>query len=236
VEVRSARGGRERKNKLNYRTKQQLAYEIIRTNILEGTYKPQQHLLMADLIEEIGISAIPIREALKQLETEGFVKSYRHRGVQVALYSPKEFKHLYMIRAVLEGLAGKLGTENITEAGINRMKELLAKMGMALEKDDLKEKIQTTLLLDAEFHQILYQAADSQQLLKMITNIRDNTYHNIYISLAPKYLPGYHEHDHQHHIEVFNAVAARDPELVERLLKDRISNTGKVMFEYLTKS
>jgi DNA-binding GntR family transcriptional regulator len=230
VEAKSAFG---RKNRPHYQTKQQMAYEIIRSNILDGTYKPQEHLVVSKLIDEIGISTIPIREALKQLEAEGLVKSYQHKGVQVVLYSPEEFEHLYMIRALLEGLAGRLGTERITEAGIGQMKKILEKMELVLKKGNLGEKIQTLTPLNLEFHQILYQAANCQQLLKMITNLRDNTHNNVYVSLAPKHIPGYLERDHIHHTEILNAVTARLPELVEQLLKDTINNTGKVMTEYL---
>jgi DNA-binding GntR family transcriptional regulator len=228
VEFKGARGNQESKNKLHYQTKQQMAYEIIRSNILDGTYKPQQHLVVSKLIEEIGISTIPIREALKQLEAEGLVKSFQHKGVQVVLYSPEEFEHLYMIRVLLEGLAGRLGTENITAADINRMKMLLGQMGLALEKGDLEERNQ----LHFEFHQILYQAAHCQQLNKIITNLWDNTHYNVYC-LANRFIPGFFEQDQKGHDAIIDAVIAREPELVERLIKDSINNSGKVMTEYL---
>lgn len=73
METRNVPVNIEARNKRHYQTKQQMAYEIIRSKILDGTYKPQQHLKMIDLTREIGISSIPIREALKQLEDEGLV-------------------------------------------------------------------------------------------------------------------------------------------------------------------
>jgi DNA-binding GntR family transcriptional regulator len=228
VEYKNVPMNRPSKNKPHYQTKQQMAYEIIRSNILDGTYKPQEHLVVSKLIEEIGISTIPIREALKQLEAEGLVKSFQHKGVQVVLYSPEEFEHLYMIRALLEGLAGRLGTEKITKAGIDRMKTALEKMGLAAEKGDVKGETQ----LNFEFHQILYQAANCQQLNKMITNLWAHTHYNVF-SLAPKFIPGFFKHDQKGHTAIIEAVIARDTELVEQLIKDSIINTGKVMTEYL---
>jgi DNA-binding GntR family transcriptional regulator len=225
VEAKSAFG---RKNRPHYQTKQQMAYEIIRSNILDGTYKPQEHLVVSKLIDEIGISTIPIREALKQLEAEGLVKSYQHKGVQVVLYSPEEFEHLYMIRALLEGLAGRLGTENVTEAGIDRMKMLLGQMGLALKKGDLEERDQ----LHFEFHQILYRAANCQQLNRMITNLWDNTHYNVYC-YARKFIPDFFERDQKGHTAIIDALIARDPELVERLIKESIDSNGKIVTEYL---
>jgi DNA-binding GntR family transcriptional regulator len=219
VEYKNVPMNRPSKNKPHYQTKQQMAYEIIRSNILDGTYKPQEHLVVSKLIDEIGISTIPIREALKQLEAEGLVKSYQHKGVQVVLYSPEEFEHLYMIRALLEGLAGRLGTEKITEAGIGRMKRTLEKMGLAAEKGDVKGETQ----LNFEFH---------QQLNKMITNLWAHTHYNVF-SLAPKYIPGYLDRDQKEHTAIIEAVAARLPEQVEQLLRESISNAGKAMTEYL---
>ena len=69
--------------------------------------------------------------------------------------------------------------------------------------------------------------------MKMITNLRDNTNNNVYISFAPKFIPDYLENDQKHHTEILDAVRARLPERVERLLKDIIDNTGKIMTEYL---
>jgi DNA-binding GntR family transcriptional regulator len=232
VQVKDVPATGEKKKRSHYQTKQQLAYEIIRSKILDGAYKPLQHLRMVDLTKEIGVSSIPIREALKQLENEGLIKFHPNRGAEVVSYSPEEFENLYVLRATLEGLAGRLGTKNLTEAGIDRMKELLEKMGLVTEKGDLKEKNQ----LNFEFHQILYQAANFFQLYKMITNLWDNTYQSVYTVLAPKFIPGYLESDQKHHSAVLEAVTARLPEQVEQLLKDEISRTGKIMVEYLRNS
>jgi DNA-binding GntR family transcriptional regulator len=219
--------------KNNYQTKQQLAYDIIRSKILDGTYKPQQRLTMAKLTKETGISTIPIREALKQLEAEGFVKFYHNKGAQVVLYSPEEFEHLNMMRAVLEGLAGRLGTENITEADINRMEKLLEQMNLASEKCDWQEKSQTILQLHHEFHQVLYQAANCEQLLKVIDNLWGNTRNSLVVSLANRVIPGYYERDQKEHAVIIAALKARLPEMVEKLIRDSISNSGRLMTEYL---
>jgi DNA-binding GntR family transcriptional regulator len=228
--------------KNNYQTKHQLAYNIIRNKILDGTYKPQQRLTMTKLTKETGISTIPIREALKQLEAEGFVKFYQHRGAQVVLYSPEEFEHLNMMRAVLEGLAGRLGTKNITEADIDRMEKLLEQMkqmkqmkqmDLASEQSDWQEKAQTLSQLNHEFHQVLYQAANCEQLLKAIANLWGNTRNSLVIRLANRFIPGYYERDQKEHAVIIAAVNARLPEVVEKLIKDSINNSGKLMTEYL---
>jgi DNA-binding GntR family transcriptional regulator len=219
--------------KINYQSKQQLAYDIIRNKILDGTYKPQQRLTMAKLTEETGFSTIPIREALKQLEAEGFVKFHQHRGAQVVLYSPEEFEHLNMMRAVLEGLAGRLGAENITAADITRMEKLLEQMDLASKKSDWQEKAQTILQLHYEFHQVLYQAANCEQLLKAIANLWGNTRNSLVVSLANRVIPGFYEHDQKQHAVIIAAVTARLPEVVEKIIKDSINNSGKLMTEYL---
>jgi DNA-binding GntR family transcriptional regulator len=222
--------------KNNYQTKQQLAYDIIRSKILDGTYKPQQRLTMAKLTKETGTSAIPIREALKQLEAEGFVKFYQNRGVRVVLYSPEEFEHLNMMRAVLEGLAGRLGTENITEADITRMKKLLEQMeqmDLASEQSNWQEKVQTSSQLNHEFHQVLYRAANCEQLLKAIVNLWGNTRNSLVMGLVNRFIPGYYERDQKEHAVIVAAVNARLPEMVEKLIKDSINNSGKLMTEYL---
>jgi DNA-binding GntR family transcriptional regulator len=228
VKVKDVPGNNEKKKK--YQTKQQLAYDIIRSKILKGTYKPLQHLRMIDLTKEIGVSSIPIREALKQLENEGLVKFSPNQGAKVVSYSPKEFENLYVLRATLEGLAGRLGTKNITEAGINRMKNLYEQMELSSNKSNfLSEKAR----LNYEFHLVLYEAANCEQLLRMITNIWDNTHNNLYTGIAPGLTSGYHERDQKGHAAIIEAVTARLPRRVERIIKGEINRTGKVIIEYL---
>src|SRR5512141_2804217 len=77
----------------------------IRRAIVNGVLRPGDRLMEADIAREMGISRGPVREALRQLEQEGLVISYPHRGTFVASLAADEASEIYVMRAVLEGLA-----------------------------------------------------------------------------------------------------------------------------------
>ncbi len=95
--------------------------EGIRRAIVTGELKPGQKLKEADLSASAGVSRTIVREALRQLETEGLITATRNKGAMVRSLSIDEAKDIYCIRAFLEGLAARLFTERATPAHVDRL-------------------------------------------------------------------------------------------------------------------
>jgi DNA-binding GntR family transcriptional regulator len=89
-------------------------FKQLQNDIINGEYQPGDYLTETKLSEELGVSRTPIREALKQLELEGLVKSTPGRGVTVQGISTKDIEDIYTIRMMIEGLAARWATEKIT--------------------------------------------------------------------------------------------------------------------------
>ena len=92
-------------NTLPYKALRDAAVLRIREAILQGRLKPGQRILEADMAQELGISRAPIREAIRQLESEGLVVSRAHRGTYVTTLSSQDAREIFSLRAALEGLA-----------------------------------------------------------------------------------------------------------------------------------
>src|SRR5690606_38258491 len=82
--------------------------ESIRNAIVTGHFKPGERLLERRLCEMTGVSRTLVREALRQLESEGLIEVVAHRGPKVAVLKPDMAKDIYLVRAKLEGLAAAL--------------------------------------------------------------------------------------------------------------------------------
>lgn len=98
----------------------------LRQAILNRHFAPGQRLIERELVELTGVSRTSIREALRELAAEGLVTTIPNRGTVVATVTPEEARQLYEVRAVLEGLAGRLFVQNASESQRRALQRTLA--------------------------------------------------------------------------------------------------------------
>ena len=113
-------------------------FNVLRDKILNEEYVQGQKLNEVALSKELNISRTPIREALKQLELEGLVKSIPNKGVYVLGFSHRDIDDMLEIRYALEGLAIQLAIERITEDELEKIKEEALKQ---IEASDALERL-----------------------------------------------------------------------------------------------
>ena len=120
-----------------------LRHEVLlglRTGILTGDIAPGTRLLEVPLANELGVSRGPIREALRQLEQEGLVEFFPHRGAVVVGVAEAEVETIYGIRALLEGRAFARACRVVTDDDIDALAETVARMIEASEAGDLARR------------------------------------------------------------------------------------------------
>ena len=141
-----------------------LIADAIRAGILDGTIEAGQQLVQDDLARAFGTSRIPVREALRQLESDGIVAYHPHRGASVALLSASDVAEIYEMRAPLEKLALRLAIPNLDHARLTAAKRAV---------DDSAGIASAALFgrLNWRFHEIIYEAAERPRLLKAIKNL-----------------------------------------------------------------
>ncbi|MEO8611526.1 MAG: GntR family transcriptional regulator [Chloroflexota bacterium] len=153
----------------NKKTISAMVQERIRDAILNGTLPAGSRLDQNRLAGDLNVSLVPVREALKKLEGEGFVQIIPRRGAFVTESSLEDMEDLYFARGVLESQAAYHAAKNLTDADLAKLDQMYRIMGAALAVDDFVHFNQT----NHDFHFVIYKAAGSQYLLSMITNLWD---------------------------------------------------------------
>lgn len=205
---------------LEYRTMQEIVYEKIRDAILGGQYSPGQRLVAEELARELGVSRMPVREALHRLESAGLVDSTPHRGTVVSELSQEEIIEIYHIRAVLEGLAARLATPQLAPRDHAQLETILNEMARAEQSRD----IQCFLNLNREFHLVIWRAAHAPRLLALLENLYATSQRYRSISL---YLPGRLHQVADEHRQIAAELARGDANAAERTANEHHENTAK---------
>lgn len=141
-----------------------LIAEAIRGGILDGTIEAGQQLVQDDLARAFGTSRIPVREALRQLESDGIVAYHPHRGASVALLTAKDVAEIYEMRAPLELLALRLAIPKLDRARLTAAERVIDDSAVLTNAAAFGR-------LNWRFHEILYEAANRPRLLKAILNL-----------------------------------------------------------------
>jgi GntR family transcriptional regulator of gluconate operon len=135
--------------------------ETLRLAILRGDLPPGTQLVEAELAEKLNVSRGPIREALRQLEIEGFVETYPRRGSFVVGVTENDVREIYDVRLLLETHGITLATQHHTPEDIAQLTKLISEMGTRLAE----QRLDTLALADLAFHRTIMTMAGNKRLL-----------------------------------------------------------------------
>jgi DNA-binding GntR family transcriptional regulator len=137
--------------------------EALRSSLVEGILPPGFRLRQSDIASSLGVSVTPVREALRDLSAEGFIQMDAHRGAIVRTIDLEEFIEIRLLLDALWPVCVRLAAERITDDQIARMRALQTRMEKH-PKDYVK--------LNAEFHDIVSQAARAPRVDSMLDSLR----------------------------------------------------------------
>jgi DNA-binding GntR family transcriptional regulator len=195
-----------------------LVVNSIRERIISGDLKPGERLVEAHLSEELGVSRMPVREALRELAAEGVVSIEPRRGATVATYTPEQIQELVEVRATLEALNAKLAAKRHDPAQIKRLEQILAAGSKITEKTDLAQLHED----NNEFHEALAQVAANATLREMVRSLRDRTA----IIFAP-HSRKRAKQNWEEHAAILRAVVAGDADLAGLLAARHVYNAAE---------
>ncbi len=199
----------------------QTATAVIRERILAGDLSPGTKLSQHQLATELGMSRIPVRDALRSLAGEGLVTFRDNATAVVAPLSIEDLQELYELRISLEPRLGRLAIPNLTESHFTEMEAMIERMGSITETD-------AWLPLNNRFHETLYTAAERQRSLDIVGVIRRQTdrYTAVHIELDYDLVD-------MEHLMILEAARQGHTTRIEALITAHISSSYEQMLRYL---
>jgi DNA-binding GntR family transcriptional regulator len=195
------------------------AAEILRQRILSGELRGGQPIRQEQIAQEMGVSRIPLREALKQLEAEGFVTIAPHKGAVVSTLSAEEAEELFALRLQLEAW--------LLRDAIPRMREAdFAHLDAIIDESRAPDNLARWGELNWQFHEALYRPAGRPLSLRFLKRIHDNLdrYLRLQIAITRDWDRAYRDHQD---LVALSREGNIDAALA--LLKDHILGTAKAL-------
>ncbi len=149
--------------------KHERTYLKIRQRILQGTYRPGDRLVLDAIARELKVSPLPVREALRRLEAEGWVVYKRNVGASVAPLDLERWEAEMRVLAVLEGYATALAAPYMKPSDIKRLRELMQGMQEALARDDIPAYSR----LNREWHNTVCDRCPNKYLVQLLRETRE---------------------------------------------------------------
>ncbi|MBS7790563.1 GntR family transcriptional regulator [Roseococcus sp. SDR] len=197
------------------------ALQRLRAAILSGALQPGERLVEERLSAELGMSRVPIREAIQQLIAEGLaVPAEGTRGAQVAVMTEDFARDLIEVRAVLEGLTARLAARHCnakTQAEIEALLERGAALAAAPQRD-----AEQLAALNTEFHDLLALAGTNQALREVMRPLRERTELVFRRNSTERAV-----RDWQEHAMILEAVSEGDEELAALLAARHVRRAGR---------
>jgi DNA-binding GntR family transcriptional regulator len=201
------------------------AAEILRQRILSGEIRAGQPIRQEHIAQELGVSRIPLREALKQLEAEGFVTIAPHKGAVVSTLSAAEAEELFALRLQLEHW--------LLREAIPRMREAdFAHLDAIIDESRSPDNLARWGELNWQFHEALYRPAGRPLSLRFLKRIHDNLdrYLRLQIAITRDWDRAYRDHQ-----DLVAFSRERNIDAAVALLEDHILGTAKALSSTLAK-
>jgi DNA-binding GntR family transcriptional regulator len=200
--------------------------EALRDAILEGELAPDARLREEELAREFGVSRTPVREALQQLNAEGFVEVSPHQGAVVVRLTVEDILAIYVVREALEGVSARLAARRATPEQCARLLAIIDEM----EAGSATLRPSQIADLNLRFHAELRQAASNRYLDRFLSQVEHAVRRFGQTTFA---YPGRLQSTMAEHRAIVDAVIAHDPERAEALAIEHMHEARQLRMRML---
>lgn len=191
-------------------SKSQVAYEWIRERIARHEYGPGYRLVLGSIASDLGMSVVPVREAIRRLEAENLVTFEKNVGARVSVVDEDQYVYTMQTLGLLEGYATRLAAPHVTDEDLARAAEINARMHRLLDEFDAHAYTQ----LNQQFHAVLFARCPNPHILDLVerawsrlAGLRDTSF---------SLIPGRPRHSVEEHDAILAMIrAGADPDALE---------------------
>lgn len=207
--------------------------EQIRTAIIEGRLKPNDHIVETTLTQQLGVSRTPVREALILLERDGLIVSYPHRGSFVRDFTVQDVDDIFSMRTTLENFAGECIIQKLGEDDYRYLETLIERQRTGIVAGDFK----TVRSIDVNFHQYIVDKSEHELLIRNWRQIVAQIAAVLYIraEAIPKYDEYLAIRDHGLIVEAYRKRDLNELVRVNRQINQRVAEECKFSVDFFLK-
>ncbi|MDY2959618.1 MAG: GntR family transcriptional regulator [Hornefia sp.] len=198
-------------------------FERLQEDILSNNLKTGDKLTESKLCKEYNVSRTPLREALRQLESDGLIETIPNRGAFVAGLSPQDVSDLTELRNQAEISAVRWAIERITEKEREELDETFEFMQFYTHKNDIPKMLN----INKAFHKVIYNATHNKMLIK---SLNEYQLYLSYTNPSNYYEPNYLREVLYEHREIYNAFLSHDKDAGEAAMRYHMTNSMKRKF------
>ncbi|WP_372451846.1 GntR family transcriptional regulator [Streptomyces oryzae] len=196
----------------------------MRGRIISGEIEPGRPLSELALAEEFGVSRTPVREALKQLQTEGLVEIRPRVGTFVTTPSRRELTELFEMKELLEGAAARLLAQRGRVPEIDRLQENLKEADAAVARDDRERYAE----LVGEFHDLLITGADNNKLEAHYRMLMNQLAYSRLVKTSLSRPGRPLQSDREHHL-VVELITEKDGDSAEQVMREHVRASRRAL-------
>lgn len=208
-------------------SKSEIAYAWIKARIADGTYGSGYRLVLGTIARQLDMSAVPVRESIRRLESEGLVTFERNVGAQVALVDEAEYVFTMQTLSIVEGAATALSAPHIGAFDVARARAINDRMSASLEQFHPHQFTE----LNLEFHSVLFERCPNPHILDLVHRgwgrlrvLRDSSF---------SFVPGRAAESVKEHSEILALLEAGAPALeIELAARAHRTRTLDAMLAY----
>lgn len=199
----------------------QKAYDFLYNSIITNELRPGQPIIEQEISSTLGSSRTPVREALKQLESEGLVRHIPGRGTFVSEVTTQDVEEIFALRSMLEVLALQSAWKKINDEEINKVEQFLTSLDSNCSADEFYRS-------DRMIHDLIVKNGGNRRLESFLNNINAQIERiRIISSLTPQRLAK----SKTEHLAIIDALRERNLEKTEELLRAHINNVKESAIE-----
>jgi DNA-binding GntR family transcriptional regulator len=206
------------------------ATRYLRDALVSGAFQPGQRMAVEELAHQLGVSAMPVREALVALANEGLLEVLPRRGFRVARIRRRDIVDVFRVHAFVAGLLAEAAAPIITPETIGELRRIQAEVDrLSRQRLRLEERSAQVEELNFLFHRTINQVADADRLRWFLRAATRYVPRHFYESI-----PGWLDTTLHDHPEIIAALAAHDVDRAREISARHVAQAGELVVAHLT--